>query len=67
VELREHERDAVTGRLILDGQDVIRELSDAKLAEELMVAAMARGHRRLDRFRELLLTERSSLRIERSW
>jgi hypothetical protein len=54
VELREHERDAVTGRLILDGQDVIRELSDTKLAEELMVAAMARGHRRLDRFRELL-------------
>jgi hypothetical protein len=33
---------------------IVAGLSDLELQEELMVAAMARGERRLDRFRVLL-------------
>jgi hypothetical protein len=54
VELREDERDEVTAQLIRHRQTVIGELSDAELAEELLVAAMARDHRRIERFNELL-------------
>ena len=33
---------------------IVADLSDLELREELMVAAMARGERRIDRFRVLL-------------
>jgi hypothetical protein len=42
----------------------VAELSDLELQEELMVAAMARGERRIDRFR-LLLCERKRRWLER--
>jgi hypothetical protein len=54
LELHEHDRDAETGRLIRDRRNLIAQLSDAELAEELLVAAMARDHRRIERFNELL-------------
>jgi len=53
------ERDRATGRPLLFDND----LTDEQLAEELVVAAMARARRRLDRFRALLAErERRSLR-----
>jgi len=50
----DHQRDAATGRPVRDRQEVIGGLSDTELAEELLVAAMARAQHRLDRFRALL-------------
>ena len=35
-------------------EQIVAELSDLELQEELMVAAMARGERRMNRFRVLL-------------
>jgi len=35
-------------------EQMVASLSDSELQEELMVAAMARGERRMDRFRYLL-------------
>jgi len=49
-----YQRNAANGRPVRDRQEVIRELSDTELDEELLVAAMARAQRRLDRFRTLL-------------
>jgi hypothetical protein len=54
LELREDERDDVTAHSIRNRHTVIGELSEAELAEELLVAAMARDHRRIERFNELL-------------
>jgi len=57
IELRESivstiglERDQATGRPLRFDHD----LTDEQLAEELVVAAMARARRRIDRFRPLL-------------
>lgn len=57
IELRESivstvglERDQATGRPLGSAHD----LTDEQLAVELMVAAMARDHRRIDRYRALL-------------
>jgi hypothetical protein len=55
------ERDRATGRPLRSDDD----LSDEQLAEELVVAAMARDHRRIDRFRALL-AERERRSAERS-
>jgi len=54
VELREHDRGAVTARLLRNRGVMIGQLSDADLIEELLVAAMAPDHRRLERFNDLL-------------
>jgi hypothetical protein len=50
----DHERDETTGRPIRGDRELIAELTDDELAEELLVAAMGRDHRRLDRFQALL-------------
>jgi len=54
VELREHDRGAVTARLLRNRGVMIGQLSDADLIEELLVAAMAPDRRRLERFNDLL-------------
>jgi hypothetical protein len=60
--LPETEREKRTGRPIRDGRELVSELSDEQLVEELMVAAMARDHRRIDRFK-VLLAERDQRRL----
>jgi hypothetical protein len=60
---REHDRDKATGRPIRDDRELISELSDKELAEELAIAAMARDHRRLERFRLLLAENRRRQRL----
>jgi hypothetical protein len=44
---------------IHDGRELVHELSDAELAEELVIAAMARNHRRIERFAQVLAEQRS--------
>jgi hypothetical protein len=53
---RESQRDTDTHR-----QRIVTDMSDTELREELVVAAMARGERRIDRFR-ILLRERDRRR-----
>ena len=53
----DHERDEATGRPVRGQEELIRELSEDKLVEELLVAAMARNRRRIERF-DALLAER---------
>jgi hypothetical protein len=44
--------------------DMLGALSDAELREELLIAAMARGRRRIDRYRRLLAEWRERLAAE---
>jgi HPt (histidine-containing phosphotransfer) domain-containing protein len=54
MELSEHDREVMAHQVGADRDGAIGTLSDSELAEELLVAAMARARRRLERFNELL-------------
>jgi hypothetical protein len=54
----------IEGAIDAQWEQIVADLSDLELQEELMVAAMARGERRMDRFR-VLLCERKRRWVER--
>jgi hypothetical protein len=51
---RPRERDLATGRPIGSAGELIEGLTDGELTEELLIAASAPDHRRINRFNALL-------------